>query len=114
MSWSIGDNVNLFLKLKTKMEFYNVVPTTRKTSLEKLTFNVVGTQQIADIGKYDLKEENFCLTWAIYNGRRIICVKLPSDTEMLIIVVTRYRNNLYHKDNDSAPKFTKDQRLLSK
>ena len=36
MSWNVGENKNLFLKLKSKMGFYHVVLTTPKTSHEKL------------------------------------------------------------------------------
>ena len=40
MSWNIGENRNLFLKLKSKFGFYQVVPTTPKTSPEKKYFNL--------------------------------------------------------------------------
>ena len=41
MSWTIGDNRNLFLKLKTKLGLYHVVLKTTKISPEKLTLTVV-------------------------------------------------------------------------
>ena len=74
MSWNIGDNRNLFLKLKSKLGLYHVVLTTPKTSPEKLTLTVVEVQQLPDIGKTDSKEEITCLKWTIYNGRRKVCV----------------------------------------
>ena len=51
MSWNIGDNRNLFLKLKSKLRLYRVVLTTPKTSHEKLTLTVVELQQLPDIEK---------------------------------------------------------------
>ena len=36
MSWNIGENRNLFLKLKSKRELYHFVLTTPKTSPEKV------------------------------------------------------------------------------
>ena len=53
MSWNIGDNRNLFLKLKSKMGLYHVVLTTPKTSLKKLLLTVVKMQQLLDIEKTD-------------------------------------------------------------
>ena len=70
MSWNIGDNRNLFLKLKTKWGLYHVVLTTPKTSPEKFTLTVVQMQQLPDIEKTYSKEEISCLKWTIYNGRR--------------------------------------------
>ena len=74
MSWNIGDNRKLFLKLKSKLGLYLVVFTTPKTSTEKLTLTVVEMQQLPDIEKTDSKEEILCLKWTIYNGRRKVCV----------------------------------------
>ena len=55
MSWNIGDNRNLFLKLKSKLGLYHVVLTTPKTSPAKLTLTVVEMQQLPDIEKTDFK-----------------------------------------------------------
>ena len=90
MSWNIGDNRNLLLKLKSKQRFYHVVLTTPKTSPEKLTLTVVEMQQLPDIEKTDSKEEISCLKWTIFNGRRKICVKFQTDKDKLKIVVYRY------------------------
>ena len=49
MSWNIGDNRNLFLKLKPKLGLYHVVLTTPKTSPEEITMTVVEMQQLPDI-----------------------------------------------------------------
>ena len=100
MSWNIGDNRNLFLKLKSRLGLYHVVLTTPKTSPEKLTLTVVEMQQLPDIEKTDSKEEISCLKWTIYNSRRKVCVNFQRDTDKLNIVVYRYRNNLYLKDNE--------------
>ena len=61
MSWSIEDNRNLFLKLKSKMVLYHVVLTTPKTFPEKPTLTVVEMQQLPDIEKTDSKKEISCL-----------------------------------------------------
>ena len=90
MSWNIGDNRNLFLKLKSKMGLYHVVLTTRKTSPKKLTLTIVEKQQLPDNEKTDSKEEISCLKWTIYNGRRKVCVNFQTDTDKLNISVYRY------------------------
>ena len=114
MSWSIGDNRKLFVKLKSKMGLYHVVLTTPKTSPETLTLTVVELQQLPDIEKTDSKEELSCLKWTIYNGRRKVCENFQTDTDKLNIVVYRYRNNLYLKDNEVDLKLTEYQSLLAK
>ena len=86
----------------------------RKTSPEKLTLTIVEMQQLPDIEKTDSKEEISCLKWTIYNGRRKVCVNFQTDTDKLNIVVYRYRNNLYLKDNEPDLKFTEYQSLLAK
>ena len=87
MSWNIGDNRNLFLKLKSKLGLHHVVLTTPKISPEKLTLTVVEMQQLPDIEKTDSKEEISCLKWTIFNGRRKVCVNFQTDTDKLNIVV---------------------------
>ena len=114
MSWNIGDIRNLFLNLKSKLGLYHVVLTTQKTSPEELTLAVVEMQQLPDIKKTDSKEEISCLKWTIYNGRRKVCVNFQTDTDELNIVVYRYRNNLYLKDNEVDLKLTEFQSLLAK
>ena len=89
MSWNIGDNRNLFVKLKSKMGIYHVVLTTTKTSPEKVTLTVIETQQLPDMEKTDSKEEKVCRKRTIYNGRRKVCVNFHTDTDKLIIVVHR-------------------------
>ena len=100
MSWNIGDNKNLFLKLKSTLGLYHVVLTTPKTSPKKLTLTVVEMQQLPDIEKTDSKKEISCLKWTIYKGRRKVCVNFQTDTYKLNIVVYRYRNNLYLRNNE--------------
>ena len=114
MSWNIGDNRNLFLKLKSKLGLYHVVLTTPKTSPEKLTLTVVEMQQLQEIEKIDSKEEISCLKWTIYNGRRKVYVNFQTDTDKLNVVVYRYRNNLYLKDNEVDLKLTEYQSILAK
>ena len=71
-------------------------------------------QQLPDIEKTDSKEEISCLKWTIYNGRRKVCVNFQTDTDKLNIVVYRYRNNLYLKDNEVDLKLIEYQSLLAK
>ena len=52
MRWNIGDNRNLFLKLKTKFGLYHVELRT-KDSPEKITLTLVETQQLPDFQKAD-------------------------------------------------------------
>ena len=68
MSWNIGDNRNLSLKLKTKLRLYHV-ELRSKDFPEKNTLTQVETQQLPDIGKIDSKGEISCLKCTIYNGR---------------------------------------------
>ena len=94
MSWNMGDNKNLFLKLKSNLGFYHVVLTTPEISPEKLTLTVVEMQQLPDIEKTDSKEKLSCLKRTIFNGRRKVCVNFQTDTDKINIVVYRYRNSL--------------------
>ena len=64
MSWNIGGNRNLFLKLKTKLGLYQV-EVRCKDSPEKITLTLVETQQLPDIEEADLKDEICCLKWTI-------------------------------------------------
>ena len=72
MSWNIGDNKNLFRKLKLKLGLYHVVLTTPKASPEKLILTVVEMQQLPDIENTDSKEELSCLKWTIYYGEKSV------------------------------------------
>ena len=60
MSWKIGENRNLFLKLKSKMGLSHVVFTTPKAFLKVLKLTLVQTQQIADNEETDCKEKLSC------------------------------------------------------
>ena len=113
MSWNIGDERNLFLKLKSKLGLYHVVLTIPKTFPEKFTLTLVEMQQMPDIEKTDSKAEISCLKWTKYNGRKV-CVNFNTDTDKLNIVVYRYRNNLYLKDNEVDLKLTEYQLLPAK
>ena len=57
MSWNIGDNRNIFLKLKSKLGLYHIGLTTPITSPEKRTLTVLEMQQLSNIEKTDSKEE---------------------------------------------------------
>ena len=69
-------------------------------------------QQMPDIEKTDSKEEISCLKWTIFNGSRKVIFQ--TDTDKLTIVVYRYRNNLYLKDNEVDIKVTEYQSLPAK
>ena len=68
MSWNIGDNRNLFLKLKTKLELYHVTLTVSKSP--KITLTIAEMQQLPEIESKDPKEEIYCHKWTIFNGRQ--------------------------------------------
>ena len=110
MSWNIGDNRNLFLKLKTKYH----VELWSKYFLEKITLTLVETQQLPGIEKVDSKDENSCLKWTFYNGRRKVCINFPTDTDKVNIVVYRYRNNTYLKDTEMDLKLVEYEKLPAK
>ena len=113
MSWNIGDNRNLFLKLKTKLGLYHV-ELRSEDSPEKNTLALVETQQLPDIEKADSKNEISCLEWTIYNGRRKACINFQTDTDKVNIVVYRYRNSTYLKDTEMDLKLTEYKKLLTK
>ena len=114
MSWNIGENRNLFLKLKSKLGLYHVLLTTPKTSPEKIILTLVEMQQLPEIEKVDSKNEISCLKWTIYNGRRKVCISFKTDMDKLNIVVYRYRNNTYVKDTEMELKLAEYEKLLSK
>ena len=114
MSWNIGVNRNLFLKLKSKLGLYHVFLTTPKTSPEKLTMTVVEMQQLPDIEKTDSNEEISRLKWTKYNDRKKVCVNFQTDTDTLNNVVYSYQNSLYLNDNQVDLKMTEYQSLLAK
>ena len=58
MSWNIGDNRNLFLKLKTKLGLYHVELRCKlKDSPQKIALTLVETQQLPDIERIDSKDD---------------------------------------------------------
>ena len=58
MNWNIGDNRNLFLKLKTQLGLYHVELRSKpKISPGKITLTLVETQQMPDTEKVDSKDE---------------------------------------------------------
>ena len=114
MSWNIGENRNLFLKLKSKLGLYHVVLATPETPPEKITLTLVEMQQLPEIEKVNSKNEISCLKRTIYEGRRKACISFKTDMDKLNIVVHRYRNNTYVKDTEMELKLTESEKLLSK
>ena len=114
MSWNIGDNRNVFLKLRTKLGLYHVLLTSSEQTPKKVNLTIVEMQQLPEVGKFDSENEISCLRWIIFNGRRKICVFYKSDTDYVAITVYRYRNNMYMKDSDIELKLTEYNTLLEK
>ena len=114
MSWNIGDNRILFLKLKTKFVLYHVELRKPRDSPEKKTLTLVEFQQLPGNEKVDPKDENSCLKLSIYNGRRKVCINFLTDTDNVNIVVYCYRNNTYLKDTEKELKLTDYKKLLAK
>ena len=113
MSLNIGDNRNLFFKLKTKLGLYHV-ELKSKNSPGKKTLTLVETQQMPDIEKVDSKDEICCLKRTIYNGRRKVCISFQLDTDKVNFVVYRYRNSTYLKGTEMDLKLTEYKKLLAK
>ena len=115
MSWNIGDNRNLFLKLKTKVGLYHVELRSKpKDSPEKFTLTLVETQQLPDFEEIDTTDGISCLNWTIYNGRRKVCINFQIDTDKVDFVVYRYRNNMYLKDTGLELNLTEYKEILAK
>ena len=106
MSWNIGDNRNLFLKLKTKLGLYHV-ELRSEDSPKKTTLTLVETQQLPDIEKVDSKDEISCLKWTIYNGSRKVCINFQTDTVNVKVVVY-----CYLKDTETDLKLTEYKNFL--
>ena len=113
MSWNIGDNRNLFLKLKTRLGLYHV-ELKSEDSPKKITLTLVQTQQLPDIKKSDSRDEISCLKWTIYNGMRKVCINFQTDTDKVNIVVYCHRNSTYLKDTEMDLKLTEYKKLLAK
>ena len=113
MSWNIGDNRNLFLKLKTKLGLYHV-ELRSKDSPGKNTLTLVESQHLPDIENVDSKDEICCLKWTIYNGRRKVCINFQTDTDKVNIVVYHYRNKTYLEDTEMHLKLSEYKKLLAK
>ena len=87
-SWNIGDERNLFLKLKTKLGLYHVELRSKpKDFPSKITLTLVETQQLPDNEKVDSKDEISSLKWTIYNVRRKVCINFQIDADKINIVV---------------------------
>ena len=114
MSWNIGENRILFLKMKSALGLHQVVLTTSKTSPEKITLTLVEMQQLPETEKVDSKNEISCQKWTIHNGRRRVCISFKTDLDKLNIVVYRYRKNTYAKDTEMELRLTENEKLLSK
>ena len=114
MIWNVGENRNLFLKLKSKLGLYHVVLTAPKTSPEKITLTLIEVQQLPENENVDSDNEISCLKGTIYNGRRKICIIFKTVMDKLIIVVCRYRNNTNIKGSEMELKLTEYEKLLSK
>ena len=113
MSWNIGDNRNLFSKLKTKLGLYHV-ELRSKESPEKTTLTLVETQQLPDIEKADSNDEISCLKSTIYNGRRKVCSNFQTDTDKVNIVVCRYQNSTYLNYTEVDLILTEYKKFLAK
>ena len=72
----------------------------QKLLLIKRTLTVVEHQQMPHIEKSDFKEETSFLKLTIDNGRRNVRANFKTDTDKLNIVVYRYQNSLYLKDEE--------------
>ena len=113
MSWNIGDNRNVFLKLRTKLGLYHVLSTSSEQTSKKVSLTCVEMQQLPAGRKFDSENKIFCLRWIIFNGRRNICVFSKTVTEYVGLTVCRHRNNMFMKDSDIELKATEYNTLFA-
>ena len=83
-------------------------------SFPKKTITLVEIQKLPDFEKVDSKDENSCLKWTIYNGRKEVCINFWTNKNKVNIVVYRYRNNTYLKVTEMELKLTEYKKLLAK
>ena len=114
MSGNIGDNRNVFLKLRTKLGLYQVLLTSSQQTLKKVSLTIVEMQQLPEVGQNDSENQISCLRWIIFNGRRKVCVFCKTDTDYVGITVYRYLNNMFMNDSDIELKATEYNTLLQK
>ena len=114
MSWNIGDNRIVFLKLRTKLGLYRVLLTSLEPNPKNISLTIVEMQQIPEVGKFDSENEISCLRWIILNVRRKVCVFCKTDTDYGGFTVYRYRNNMFMKDSDIELKATEFNTILQK
>ena len=114
MSWNLGDNRNVFVKLKTKLGLYHLeLKSNPKGSPEKIMLTPVETQHLPDNEQVGSKDEICCLKWTIYNGRRKVCINFQADTGKMNIFVYRYGNNTYLKDTEMDLTLTEYKNVLA-
>ena len=114
MSWNIRGIRNLFFKLKSKSQLYHTVVITPKSFPGNFTLTVVEIQQLPDVENSDHKFEIACLKETKHNGRRKRCINFETDTDMLNIVVYRYRKDLYIQHEEFNLKLTENQTFFGK
>ena len=87
------------------MGLYHVLLTTPKTSREEITLTLIGMQQLPENEKVD-SENEIWTKWTTDIGRGKVCISFKTDKDKLNIVVYRYRNNTFVKDNEMELKLT--------
>ena len=105
MSWNIGENRNLLLKLKWKLGLSHVVLTTPNTSPKKY-HNLSWNATVAGNWKVDSKNKISWLKWTIFNGIRKVCVSFKTDMDNFNTVVYRYWTNIYVENTEKELKST--------
>ena len=58
MSWNIGDNRNVFLKLRTKLGLYHVLLTSSEQTPKKVNLTIVEMQQLPESESSILKTKS--------------------------------------------------------
>ena len=83
-------------------------------SPEKITLSLVENHQFPDIEKVDSEQENSCLNWTIYIGRRKVCINFQTDTDKVNFAAYRYRNNTYLKNTEMDLVLTEYEKILAR
>ena len=101
-------------KLSTKLGLYHVFLISSEQTSKKVNLTIVEMQQLPEVGKFDSGNENSCLRWIIFNGRRKSRVSYKIDTDYIAMTVYWYRNNMYMKNSDIKLEPTECNTLLQK
>ena len=92
-----------------KMQLYQAVLSTRKTSPANVTLTLDEMTQVLHAEKTDTKAELFCLIWTTYISRKKACVQFKTDTDKFNNLVYLYCNNWDPKTSNWPKSYRKPE-----